>query len=140
MLPICSTVCSRSSYNRRAARTWSALSFEGRPPLRPRALAAASPAIVRSRMISRSNWANAPNRWNTSRPPAVVVSIDSRSDRNPTPRSSSAVTVSIRWRRERPRRPRRQTTRVSPGRGRSKTLSSSGQRSSTSEARSTNTS
>ncbi len=30
-------------------------------------------------MISRSNWANAPNRWNTSRPPAVVVSIDSRS-------------------------------------------------------------
>ena len=62
MPPICSTVCSRSSYNLQAARTWSALSFEGRPPLRPRALAAASPAIVRSRMISRSNWAKAPNR------------------------------------------------------------------------------
>ncbi len=34
-------------------------------------------------MISRSNWASAPNRWNTNRPPAVVVSMLSRNDRNP---------------------------------------------------------
>ena len=42
-------------------------------------------------MISRSNWANAPNRWNTSRPPAVVVSIDSRNERNPTSRLLAAT-------------------------------------------------
>jgi len=29
-------------------------------------------------MISRSNCASAPNRWNTNRPPAVMVSMLSR--------------------------------------------------------------
>jgi len=38
----------------------------------------------------------------------------SRNDRNPTPRSSRAVTTSIRWRRLRPSRSRRHTTSVSP--------------------------
>src|SRR5437588_8619755 len=51
------------------------LSFLGRPPTRPLALAAANPAFVRSRMRSRSNSASAPIRWNISLPPGVVVSI-----------------------------------------------------------------
>jgi len=114
--PICSTVSSRASYILRACRTCSVDSLLGRPPTRPRARAAVSPATVRSRMISRSNWASAPNRWNTSRPPAVVVSMFSRSDRNPTPRASSAVTTSIRCRSDRPSRSSRHTTNVSPGR------------------------
>jgi len=53
--PICSTVSSRASYIRRPCRTCSALNFDGRPPTRPRARAAANPATVRSRIISRSN-------------------------------------------------------------------------------------
>ena len=36
---------------------------DGRPPWRPRARAAASPAAVRSRMRSRSNSAKAANTW-----------------------------------------------------------------------------
>lgn len=39
-----------------------AVSFFGRPPLRPRARAAFSPAIVPSRIKLRSNSANAPDR------------------------------------------------------------------------------
>jgi hypothetical protein len=50
---------------------------EGRLPWRPRARAAASPALVRSRMRSRSNSARAANTWKTSLPPGVVVSIAS---------------------------------------------------------------
>ncbi len=45
-----------------------------------------------------------------------VVSIDSCNDRNPTPRSSSPRTVSIRCGNDRPSRSSRHTTRVSPGR------------------------
>src|SRR5664280_2286872 len=52
--PIWATVSARSSLSVRAVRRWSAPSLERRPPDRPRARAAASPAIVRSRMISRS--------------------------------------------------------------------------------------
>jgi hypothetical protein len=48
---------------------------DGRPPRRPRARAAASPALVRSRTRSRSNSAKAANTWKTSLPPGVVVSI-----------------------------------------------------------------
>ena len=44
-----------------------------RPPFRPRAATAARPARVRSRIRSRSNWPSAPKRWNTSRPPGVVL-------------------------------------------------------------------
>src|SRR5664279_722698 len=79
------------SYNRRAVLTWSPVSRGGRPPRRPRARAAARPALVRSLISSRSNWANAANRWNTSRPPGEVVSIDSVSDRNPIPRVSRSA-------------------------------------------------
>jgi short chain dehydrogenase len=50
--------------------TWSLWTVitEGRPPWRPRARAAASPAAVRSRMRSRSNSARAAKTWNTSLP------------------------------------------------------------------------
>jgi hypothetical protein len=41
-----------------AARSFS-VSDRGRPPRRPRAHAAANPAVVRSLMIERSNSANA---------------------------------------------------------------------------------
>jgi hypothetical protein len=48
--------------------TWSlwAVMTNGRPPWRPRARAAASPAAVRSRMRSRSNSARAAKTWKTS--------------------------------------------------------------------------
>ena len=53
----------------------------------------------------------------------------SRNDRNPTPRSSNLVTVSIRCRSDRPNRSNRPTTSVSPGRNCPKTSSSCGRRS-----------
>jgi hypothetical protein len=48
------------------------------PPFRPLALAASSPAIVLSRIRFLSNSATAPNTWNRSFPPGVVVSMFSR--------------------------------------------------------------
>jgi len=66
------------------------LSFLGRPPLRPRALAAFSPASVRSRIRLRSNSASAPKTWNTSCPEGERVSICSFSEANPTPRVLSS--------------------------------------------------
>ena len=68
----------------------------GRPPRRPRARAAANPAIVRSRMRSRSNSASAPMRWNTSLPPLVLVSRCSCRLRKSTPRSERPASVSMR--------------------------------------------
>ena len=47
-----------------------------RPPRRPRACAAMSPARVRSWTSRRSNCASAEKIWKTSSPEAVVVSID----------------------------------------------------------------
>src|SRR4051794_17310864 len=55
----------------------SPVSFAGRPPARPRAFAAMTPALVRSRTMARSNSAIDPKMWKTSRPPAVPVSIAS---------------------------------------------------------------
>jgi hypothetical protein len=49
--------------------------LRGLPPNRPRALAAARPAFVRSRINSASNSARAANMPNIRRPLAVVVSI-----------------------------------------------------------------
>ncbi len=46
----------------RATASFSAVILDGRPPLRPRARAAARPAIVRSRINARSNSASAPNK------------------------------------------------------------------------------
>ena len=87
-----------------------------RPLLRPRTVAAARPARVRSWIRSRSNWPSAPKIWKMSRPPGVVVSMASVSERNPTPRLDSAVTVSIKWGSERPSRSNFQTTSTSPSR------------------------
>ena len=77
--------------------------------------------------------------WNTSLPPEVVVSMFSVRLRKPTLRSASAFTVSIRWRSERPRRSRRQTTTVSPGRTWSNSLASSRRSSSAPDAMSVKT-
>jgi hypothetical protein len=66
-----------ASASSRAWRSLAGLIFRGRPPLRPRRRADASPAAVRSRIRSRSNSARAPKAWKTSFPLAVVVSIPS---------------------------------------------------------------
>ena len=47
----------------------------GRPPVRPRARAAASPAFVRSLMMSRSNSASEEKMWKMSLPSLVLVPI-----------------------------------------------------------------
>ena len=93
-----------------------ALSFGLRPPLRPRARAAANPALVRSRIRLCSNSASAPKMWKMSFPPVLVVSMLSVSERNPTDRSSSLWIISTRFFNERPRRSSLQTIRVSPWR------------------------
>ncbi len=96
----------------RARRNLSAATTGLRPPFRPRAAAAASPALVRSRMRSRSNGTSAPYARKTSRPPEAVVSMLPDRDRNPTPRASSAPMVSTGCGRGRPRRSSRQTART----------------------------
>ena len=86
-----------------------------RPPLRPRALAAASPARVRSWIRRRSNCARLEKMLNINSPDAVVVSMaPSESDRKPIPLPSNSSTRATRCGIERPRRSRRQTTKVSP--------------------------
>jgi hypothetical protein len=77
--------------------------------------------------------------WNTSLPPEVVVSMFSVRLRKPTLRAERAFTVSMRWRRERPRRSSRHTTTVSPGRTWSKSLASSIRSASEPEAESVKT-
>ncbi len=89
--------CSPLACMARAARSLSGVHTVGRPPVRPRARAAASPACVRSRMRSRSNSARAPKTWKISRPPGVEVSIASVRLRKATFRSFKARTVSMRW-------------------------------------------
>jgi len=65
---------SSGSFIRREASLIFPLSMErGRPPFRPRALADASPAIVRSRTRSRSNSARAPKIWKMSLPVGLVA-------------------------------------------------------------------
>jgi hypothetical protein len=98
-----------------AARSFAAVMTVGRPPVRPRARAAARPAIVRSLTNSRSNWASEPKMWKINRPPGVVVSMDSVNDRNPTPLPSSSCTVSMRCGNDLPSRSNRHTTNVFPG-------------------------
>jgi len=58
----------------------------GRPPVRPRARAAARPAIVRSRIRSRSNSDRVAKMPNTSRPVTLVVSVPPVSTFSQTPR------------------------------------------------------
>jgi len=70
--------------------------------LRPRALAAASPAIVRSRMISRSNWASVavstpfrpvtlrPNGLDTTKPLVYLTATGRRGVGNDPTEATSA--------------------------------------------------
>ena len=112
----------RRSWGRRVAArpaspsAWS--SSEARPPFRPLALAAASPAIVRSRMSSRSKLGQRAEDVEDELPTGPCWC------RRPRRASGSRCHVSRRastfWMRslsERPKRSRRQTTKVSPSRG-----------------------
>ena len=74
--------------------------IDRRPPVLPRALAAASPARVRSWIRRLSNWASEEKMLNTSSPDAVVVSMaPSQRDRKPTPpMRSSSISPTIRHR------------------------------------------
>ena len=67
-------LASRSTMAAIAMRSAAFVILRGRPPRRPRARAAASPARVRSRISSASNSANAAKIPKTRRPFAVVVS------------------------------------------------------------------
>ena len=62
---------------RRASSFCSWLSLLRRPPIRPFCLATSRPARVLSRVIARSNSANAPSICIIIRPAGVVVSIAS---------------------------------------------------------------
>jgi hypothetical protein len=67
----------------RALRSLSGVMTGRLPPGIPRSRAAFNPALVRSRIRSRSNWASEPKILNTSIPPDVVVSIYSVTERKP---------------------------------------------------------
>ena len=105
-----------SAYMVVAIRTRGSSGVMGRrPPRRPRACAAMSPARVRSWTSRRSNCASAEKRWKTSSPEAVVVSrAPSDKERNRICRLSSSSIRVTRCVMERPRRSKRQTTKVSP--------------------------
>ncbi len=105
-----------SLYRRVASWRCCSSNFLGLPPVLPLALAAANPALVRSRMMLRSNSAKAPKTWKIKFPPEVEVSMDSWILRKPTFLSFSSSTNSSRFRSDRPRRSNRQTARTSPSR------------------------
>jgi hypothetical protein len=63
----------------------------------PRCRAAAKPALVHSSIKLLSTEAKAANSGKIALPPALLVSIDSVNDLNPTPRRSNSCTVSMRW-------------------------------------------
>ncbi len=89
----------------------------GRPSFLPLLPAAAKPALVRSRIMSRSSSASsarAPKTWKTSFPEGVVASMLSYSERKPIPRSCSSLTSSMRSRSEQPSRSSFQITTTSP--------------------------
>ena len=126
ILAIWSTVTERDSYKRRTSLICFSSRLAGRPPVLPLALAASSPARVRSRIRSRSNWANDPKMLNMRVQPGVLVSIASVSERNCTPLASKLLMSSTRFCRDRPSLSSFQTTTVSPSRSRSSMWSSSG--------------
>ncbi len=69
---------------------------------------------MRSRISARSNCAIAPNTWNTSTPPGVVVLMLSASDTSPMPPSSRSSAVVISFFSERASRSSFHTTSTSP--------------------------
>jgi len=64
-----SVIVRPSASSRRPVWVFAVVITGGRPPRRPRARAAARPAIVRSRSSPRSNSARLPNTCNNSWPP-----------------------------------------------------------------------
>lgn len=92
---------SASSRRRDAERGQPSRWLPVRPPSRPLPRAAANPALVRSRIKSRSNSGSAPIRWKMSFPPGVVVSMRSVSEIKSTPRSLRRLRVSMRFLSER---------------------------------------
>jgi hypothetical protein len=116
-----------ASYMRWALPVSSGVILGLRPPVRPRARAAARPAIVLSWMRAASYSAISAKMPKTSLPYAVVVSmIPLVSDFTPTPRASRVVTISTRSRRLRPGRSIFQMMSVSPGRRSARHLFHSG--------------
>ena len=99
-----------------ASSICSSLRLLGRPPTRPRLLAASRPAVVLSRSTDRSNSANAPIICIIIRPPGVVVSIGSVRHTNPAATSSSFFIMRRRSCRDRLRRSSFQTMTTSPSR------------------------
>lgn len=100
----------------RAASVFDGVIVRGRPPSRPRDFAAAKPALVRSDNLDRSYSAREANMSNMSFPWALVVSSHgSASDRNPTPRRPSTVTMSAKSAVLRPSLVRSVTVRMLPG-------------------------
>ena len=67
----------------------------GRPPIRPRARAAAKPAVVRSEIMRPFICANAAQMWKNNSPPAVVVSNGSVKERNWIPRRCNSPTQDL---------------------------------------------
>jgi hypothetical protein len=109
-------LCSLLSYRDLASAAFLASSAFGLPPNLPLARAAFSPALVRSRITSRSNSASAPKIWNTSLPPDVVVSMFSCKLLKPMPLALKPFISSMSCLRVRPSLSKRQTTKVSPAR------------------------
>ncbi|MPM06611.1 hypothetical protein SDC9_52913 [bioreactor metagenome] len=112
----------------------------GRPPLRPRCRASTSPAVVRSRIRARSNWAIAPKTWKVSMPPGVVVSMLSVKDTSPIFARSNSSAVAMSFFSDRANRSSFQTTSVSPVRSTSERIRpNSGRSSRAPDPRSVNT-
>ena len=82
--------------------------------MRPSALAAATPADVRSRIIARSNSAKAPTICIIIRPAGVVVSMFSVTERNPAPALRMRSMMCSTSFSDRDNRSSFQTTTVSP--------------------------
>ena len=105
---------SRSWWRALAASASSTL--RGRPPLRPLAAAAASPARVRSIMVSRSSWANAAMMVSMAVPIGPSVCRPSVRLRNPIPRDVNWSTTARTCWVLRPSRSSFQTVSTSPSR------------------------
>jgi hypothetical protein len=98
-----------------ACSTWCGLSFGGRPPSRPRALATVSAILVRSRVSERSISERTAIVCR-KRPPLAAVSMPSVRLRKPTSRRLRSSTSLISWRTLRPNRSSFKTTKTSPAR------------------------
>ena len=105
-----------------------ARSFDGRPPVRPRARAAANPSRVFATISSRWSSASTESIPNIARPSAVAVSMPCSRTFNPIPCSRKSAPRVIRCNTERPNRSSRVITNVSPLRRRVSTASSCGRR------------